>query len=145
MNKLSLIAALLIASLNVAHADVTVESADKSVQAVIHTAGLNYGINSNKEVQVDAYLSFIKGNSVERAWFALTGCDNSGGRVAMLDEDTRLKTGKSSTWIAGGPSLLDNIAETTCAMATKAAEEELAALKESNKKVSHKQSKKTAL
>lgn len=145
MNKLSLIAALLIASAGAAHADVTLEAAGGAMKAVVHTAGLNYGFNSNEQVQVDVYVSLMQGNRVERKYYAITGCDKEGGRVVVLDQSTGDSTGKASTWISGGPSFMDDIAYTTCAMATKAAEAELAALKESDKRASNKQSTKTAI
>lgn len=133
MKKLSIFAALVIASIGAAHADVTLQDEANTMKATIHSATVAYGYNEQKNVQVDSWVSIQDKAGITRMQFAVTGCDKQAGRIVQLDEDTSYAVGRQYVWVANGPSMMDNVAESICSQALIKANKELAYMKASKK------------
>jgi hypothetical protein len=116
MKKLTLIAALILATVGVAHADYTANSLDKKTSAQVHSAGAVYGNNDNNELQVQAYITVRYGNGeMDRSLYAVTGCDREGGHIGKIKANSEFED--FGVWMMTGDSVMDGMAFNACKVA----------------------------
>jgi hypothetical protein len=113
----SIIASLVLSTSSMA--DTTVTSKSKAVTFTVHSAGINYGLNSEGALQVEAYTSVRLSNPDEmvRSYSVVTGCDKEGGYIGKLKDGKVV--GEQHVWIRNGDSMLDAMAESMCEEAIK--------------------------